>query len=1184
MKQLSERMDAVDKAMKLVHTLFVDVTNNERDTLKYEEWTKQLKASTQSYAKTVAYLEEYCGKQTSLKRLLVHPFRRGVIDEKLRDIKWYHDILQSFVQVLQVKETNRVQNSVRSLQAIHQREQNDAWLESALKILYPDLEEVEKKLYEEVEKCRSSEPSWILKRSQYLEWLDGSNDKHKYLWAMGRPGAGKTCAASFVAYTLLGLNDQQGLDYENQNQTDSQNHGVREGSSSTEKTISSNGKTPLSRTKTSQCPCGIALFYCNFQHSTEQDVLSIFRCLSRQLLDQLWNFNPDAAHERMRLYETTQSSKISPKAVIKSLFAEVLQDFQNSFVIIDALDENSEHFEELYPMLQDLVLLPGVRILVTSRDGEDGHLYQAALDAKAVLMRIRPEDKQIRTYVDSRLNRIANGQEYGVTSGLVDAIRQVEERDDISYKITSAADGNYLCAELQITMLRKMTKETLRKRLASLPSTLKDLFRDTMKRIEMQDDRNGWKRGQRALLWTLYSLRPLSVAELSHALAIYSMREGDQGAMTDQPSAQEIVESTCFFLSIDKDTSRIEVHKAMKDYCDSSGGDVQERYFGNPHFELANICLRYLSSDAFPCGPAISAEQWQNRVKNNPLFLYAAQNWGSHIVKSSEETRFLGDNAQFNVIQLIEDNLMTNTIAQALQQPLLSVSTDYALEEQQWVQLNPGEDVLMPALHILIYFKLEKIMNRFVVQYPEEIARLSKSGFVPLWLACRLGYSNVVRSLLRKGADPKMESSGANFCLAAATNHGHLDVVKLLLSHGRQEKVGEELLRQKNRNGRLPVADVASTGRPDIFQLVLDHLARMQDGNELLCNQDDSGEGILHIAVDNVDIIIMLLERPEYQNAVHALLRLTENDWGDYPIHSCVTSGHLGSLEALLKVECTAQLGFRQKQGREPLSLAIERPFNTHGKVAQLLLRLGADPTARDVWMGMTALHAAAFWGRPLQLKQLLKDERCSQLLEIKDGRGLTPLQVAWKDQRNDWKGVVALLLLAGSREPEIQTVVCNDRIIYVKNMESPYLVTSEIPASARLPVQRMFFKTISHDQGWADDFPWDHGGYHNSATRFDIARWKHGKAFQRLKLTHNLRAHKEKKFHDITWDTDRGDLGGGSRGDSPQEQEEVTNFLRSLNHGDRIALIPVALYPGWKNYVYKAEISITYIIEAEKP
>ena len=150
----------------------------------------------------------------------------------------------------------------------------------------------------------------------------------------------------------------------------------------------------------------------------------------------------------------------------------LLEDFDRSFIIIDVLDENPANYEDLLLQLRSLSKMPSLKILVTSRDGEQGHLHHAMKDLKTLHPPILPKNHEIHSYVVPRLNRSKDRDEdqYGLGSALVEILSSDNERDEIEEKIVEAASGNFLCAQLHITMLRHETNAgTVKKRSNNLP-------------------------------------------------------------------------------------------------------------------------------------------------------------------------------------------------------------------------------------------------------------------------------------------------------------------------------------------------------------------------------------------------------------------------------------------------------------------------------------------------------------------------------------------------------------------------------------------------------------------------------------------------------------------------------------------------------------------------------------------
>lgn len=129
----------------------------------------------------------------------------------------------------------------------------------------------------------------------------------------------------------------------------------------------------------------------------------------------------------------------------------------------------------------------------------------------------------------------------------------------------------------------------------------------------------------------------------------------------------------------------------------------------------------------------------------------------------------------------------------------------------------------------------------------------------------------------------------------------------------------------------------------------------------------------------------------------------------------------------------------------------------------------------------------------------------------------------------------------------------CRDR--------APYLVSDPIQGG-RSPVREIQIEIWSHDQGWSS-FTEDHGTYRNSWTWFEMGIIK---APGRESALEDL---------DLRLATNMHASGVTQNHHKVYRSEDDLPWMRSLQAGDRISIIPRALYPGWQNFVEKASIEI---------
>ena len=145
----------------------------------------------------------------------------------------------------------------------------------------------------------------------------------------------------------------------------------------------------------------------------------------------------------------------------------------------------------------------------------------------------------------------------------------------------------------------------------------------------------------RVLSWITTSRRPLATLELRSALAVTTGASAfDQYNLTEI----ELIVSVCAGLvTVDEKSDIIRlVHYTTQEYFERTRG----LWFPDAQTKIAEICVTYLVYDAFETGFCATDEEFEARLQQNPLYDYAARNWGHHARVASKE-----------VVQLILDFL-----------------------------------------------------------------------------------------------------------------------------------------------------------------------------------------------------------------------------------------------------------------------------------------------------------------------------------------------------------------------------------------------------------------------------------------------------------------------------------------------------------------------------------------------
>ena len=133
---------------------------------------------------------------------------------------------------------------------------------------------------------------------------------------------------------------------------------------------------------------------------------------------------------------------------------------------------------------------------------------------------------------------------------------------------------------------------------------------------------------RQALCWIVYATRPLEVEEVQHAIAIDDLEPEDRSIAEESLTPQAfIVNATAGLIKVDEESNIIGlVHKTTQEYFDRKGAE----HFPDAQLDIGMKCLKYLSL-VFSDGPCLTDVQYENRLMENALLDYAAQNVGHHI-------------------------------------------------------------------------------------------------------------------------------------------------------------------------------------------------------------------------------------------------------------------------------------------------------------------------------------------------------------------------------------------------------------------------------------------------------------------------------------------------------------------------------------------------------------------------
>ncbi|KAL8852430.1 MAG: hypothetical protein Q9221_002660 [Calogaya cf. arnoldii] len=166
-----------------------------------------------------------------------------------------------------------------------------------------------------VSQVREGTGEWFLQRGDFQQWASG---KEAMLWCPGIMGAGKTFLASIAAEHLKRTNHDRNT--------------------------------------------AVLILYCGYNVTQSQSIASLVAALIKQVLQ----IQPDISKELKELHKQFSRTEVFPSLeALTRIFRAELDKFDNSFIVVDGLDELLE--ESKRSLLLETLTHGKVNIMVTSR-------------------------------------------------------------------------------------------------------------------------------------------------------------------------------------------------------------------------------------------------------------------------------------------------------------------------------------------------------------------------------------------------------------------------------------------------------------------------------------------------------------------------------------------------------------------------------------------------------------------------------------------------------------------------------------------------------------------------------------------------------------------------------------------------------------------------------------------------
>jgi ankyrin repeat protein len=485
---------------------------------------------------------------------------------------------------------------------------------------------------------------------------------------------------------------------------------------------------------------------------------------------------------------------------------------------------------------------------------------------------------------------------------------------------------------------------------------LSSAYDQAMERINEQ--RAGFQLlAKNVLSWITCAKRPLTITELQYALAV---EDSDSELDTDNlPEIEDMVSVCAGLVTVDKESNIIRlIHYTTQEYFKQT----RRRLFPKAEADITTICVTYLSFSIFDSGFCHRDEDLEERLRDNPLYEYAARNWGCHALEASQTEdlimKFLGSEvkleasvqamlafneglfhavcAEYEPRRMIGLHLGAYFGIRETIESLLMTSSDPDLED------SFGRTPLSWAAqrgHIAV---VQQLLGRGAEADP-----VDTSGRTPLSWAAENGHTQVVQKLLKEGANPDLKDGNNDITpLSHAAFHGHVAMVQLLILEGADPEA-------EDGDGRTPLSWAAECGQNEAVQELFENGADPESA-------DNDGRTPLTWAAfgGNEGVVRLLLE-----NGVDVE---SKDHNGQTPLSWAARMGQEAVVQPLL--EKGADIESKDNNGKTPLSWATE---NGHEAAVQLLLDKGANIESKNKHYYRTPLRFAAARGHQTVLQLL---------------------------------------------------------------------------------------------------------------------------------------------------------------------------------------------------------------------
>ncbi|CEJ81162.1 hypothetical protein VHEMI01306 [[Torrubiella] hemipterigena] len=920
---------------------------------------QQLKEALQTLQKILGPSSNDKGSKAAVSSLLF-PFQKSSIDKALKAIQRQKSLIVLAIENDHFALSQAILANVKSGIQKWEESQEQQHRQKVISWITPVDYSLNHAAF--ANQCQENTGQWILDSAEFQSWLQ---EKKATLFCTGIPGAGKTIITSTIIEHL-----QQ-----------------------------------LFHDDTSVV---VAYIYCDWKRHHEQRHNDLLSSFVKQLVTKCDSLPPCVSV----LYENWESHQKRPmnEDLVATLEA-VAALFSRVFWVIDGLDECDLH--QCKTFLTDIFAIQNrcrANLLATSR-----HIPEIIeMFSSGLKLEIRTNEDDIRTYIEGHISELH-----------ACVLKHPSLQTDIINGISAAAGGMFLLARFYFNALKyQLTPRGIRdviRQFQNPPLTDEDksaalakLYVDQMERIVAQPPRHR-KLAQSTLSWLVCTREPLTTVQLQHALAV---EVGDDEFDQDNiPDIQDVLAVCIGLVTFDDETGIIRLaHYTTQEYLE----ETQTQWLPMSNDYVTSTCCTYLSFKRFRNGVLkvctktdsfiALPNDFECRLQENPLYKYAARNWGFHAFNSAENRE---------VLRFLKSVGHVEAASQA-----------FCYDLFKYPHTFPSDTMF--AMHLAAHFGLAYAVSALLED--GHLHSLDRNDRTPLSYAAEMGHVNVVSILLESMQQLGVHDTTPDISpLSSAATRGHIDIIKLLLASGEgdlngTDEDGNSALTFAAMHGHIKLVDLFL----DMPMIEVDISREVTTVDEGFCRRhtncfadfiDESVDGPCDISVHQVEMEESRRTPLSYaaeRGHTHVVKRLlaskkvnpnSHNGYGQTPLIYASWRGHDDVVRELLK-EDNLEIDLADDGGMTPLSYTA-----TYGReivFKTLLDTHKANPDSSET-NGQTPLSNAARHGFGKIVLWLLETNDVdvnSKCNDYQIGSGCTPLIIA---AANGYAHIVDILIKFGA-------------------------------------------------------------------------------------------------------------------------------------------------------------------------